>query len=786
MQSKRTTNIPVRAEKRVWQEKSVYRHEVQQAPIQRSTYNYQISSNVEPQKQAHRITTNTLTGDVNRQAAVNTAVKSHIQGQVPQRQYGYNTNSNIYQSQGSSREGRVYHYEPSTRKEFQGRTDDRREQRGRIVSSVDTNTKGRVQYTQIQNDKYQNKVYVSGSGSPGYRRHSNIQEEEYHSYTRGGIVKLRRWKYTSQTEINKIIMIQRWWRYMLLIRKERQSQYSESSEQKTEKSENIMAYGENDRYGRYGYGYGEKAQFKTETKTRKNAKEKIIAGTKNRYIVETTTIEVFKQQNTVLKKVRPEELTKDTKKIKRKTIKEQMMEIWERENVQYNTESLCILSQGVSFQTQEIIKEYEVKMKAFTSSINEKKEEIIELTKKLKAFEVKKNEPFLVQCVDEHEIIGLERPENIVEERDSLVLLQLEREPLETEYVDELFVEKIFKPENEIQLVDQMEIYKIEKPENQIEYAENLEFLHKKVLASKPKWKTIVSDTWFIKGQEKQKPISEVEERDSIILSSIEKEPLETEYIDELFIEKVTKPENEIQIVDQMEILKAEKPENEIEYLETIELLSSEHKWTTKPSEIYEMTILRTEKPENKVEFTNEIKLLEKEKPENEVEERDSIILSSIEKEPLETEYIDELFIEKIYKPENEIQIVDQMEILKDEKPENEIENVEELNIPGVEKEPLKSENVEKFDIYGTPFNWNNLTIENESLTILREEKPENEVEERDSIILSSMEKEPLETEYIDEIKLEENARPENEIQIVDQMEIKSLKMKLKMLILLK
>ena len=264
MQSKRTTNIPVRVEKTVRQEEKVYHHEVQQAPIQRTTYSYQVTSNVEPQK-SRRITTNTLTGDVSRQAAVNTAVKSHIQGQVPKRQYGYKSNSNIYQSQGSSGEGRVYHYEAAARKEFQGRADGRREQRGRIVSSVDTNAKGRVQYKEIQNDKYQNKVYLSGSGSPGYRRNSNIQEEEYHSYTRGGIVKLRRWKYTSQTEINKIIMIQRWWRYMLLIRKEqRQSRLSESSEQKSEKSG--IGYEENERYGRYGYGYGEEAQYRTETK----------------------------------------------------------------------------------------------------------------------------------------------------------------------------------------------------------------------------------------------------------------------------------------------------------------------------------------------------------------------------------------------------------------------------------------------------------------------------------------------------------------------------------------
>ena len=103
---------------------------------------------------------------------------------------------------------------------------------------------------------------------------------------------------------------------------------SQSSEQKSEneneiqienESSNSERYNENERYGNINYAnYGSDNLFKTETKVRKNAREKIISGTKNRYIVETTTIEVFKNQNTVLKKVAPEILEKETKKIKRK------------------------------------------------------------------------------------------------------------------------------------------------------------------------------------------------------------------------------------------------------------------------------------------------------------------------------------------------------------------------------------------------------------------------------------------------------------------------------------
>ena len=347
-----------------------------------TTYEYRTQERViNPRRVvANRTTNYNLIRDLNRQATVNTVVKNQIQNQVSSRQNAYD--SNINQSQDrSSREGKVYHYEPATRKEFQGRTVTKKEQRGRVVSSVESSQKGKVQYRKMENENYKNKIYVSDSNSPGYRRYSkHMEEENYQSNTRGGIVKLKRWKYTTQTEINKIIMIQRWWKYMLLIRKEQRQSITESSEQK---SDNV--YEENERYGHYG----DEAYIKTETKLKKNAKEKIIAGTKNRYIVETTTIEVFKNQNTFLKKVEPEELTKETKKIKKKSIKEQMIEIWNRENVGYSTESLSLISDGVT-KTTEIIEEYEVQLKQYESFMNQKEEEIIQLTKKIETYEAMK------------------------------------------------------------------------------------------------------------------------------------------------------------------------------------------------------------------------------------------------------------------------------------------------------------------------------------------------------------------------------------------------------------
>ena len=756
-QSQRTQNI---SNRRIVKEVRQYQEE-QQIPVESRTHNVSTSSVyigqnrvISPRKvEATRTTNYTLARDLNRQAAVNTAVKNQTQAQAQTRQYGYD--SNITQTQNrSSREGRVYHYVPTTRKDFAGRNVTKRDQRGRIISSVDTTQKGKVQYNQLDENNYQSQIYVSGSGSPGSRRYSK-NTDEYQSYTRGGIVKIKKWKYTTQTEINKIIMIQRWWRYVLLkIKEKEQSRMNESSEQR---NENLAGYEENERYGRYGYG--EDTRIRTETRFKRNAREKIIAGRK--HIVETTTIEIFKNQNTLLKKVQPEELTKETKKIKRKTIKEQMIDIWNRENVEYATESLIIHSEG-SFEktTTEIIEEYEVKIKEYKSLMSKKEEEIIELSKQLKNYETtqkvfnqldleaiemqflsnkpkwnqllkerkegkinikgierkektfteieitemfyklkkpleinygddvqilaepkilrtvkpkiviekkdrikllsKEKGPLLVQYMDEHQIIGHpqqpERPDNEIEERDSLIIPSLEKEPLETEYINELFISGNEKEENQIQIIDQMEIFRLSKPDNEIEYLDEVKFLHEHI---EKKWTTIPSygEELLIKGN--QKPENKVEERDSITISSLEKEPLQSEYVDELFIEKVVKPENEIQIIDQMEILRTEKSQNEIEYVDTFELLYSQHQWIAQPSDNYSMSIIGRVKPKNIIEATNEVELLGKEKPENEVEERDSLIISGIEKEELQTEYVNELFIEKVSKPENEIQIID-------------------------------------------------------------------------------------------------------------------------------
>jgi hypothetical protein len=281
-----------------------------------------------------RTTNYNLNRDLNRQAAGNTAVKNQIPDQV--RIYRYNNNS-LPQVNSNSNRGRIYNYEISRRTDYGSRN----VQRGRLVSSVGSN------HNVIQNNR--GRVYISSSsGSPGIRgRYQSGLEEEYRPYIRGGIVKLKKWKYTTQTEINKIIMIQRWWRYILVLKRE-QREY-EMSEISDRKSDSLSQGEGSERYHNY-----EEGQYRTTTKIKRNASEKIISGIKNRYIVETTTIQVFKNQNVVLKKVEPEVVTKEVKKVKIKSIREQMYELWMEENDCYTTQNFSIISKKKSEYIEQI------------------------------------------------------------------------------------------------------------------------------------------------------------------------------------------------------------------------------------------------------------------------------------------------------------------------------------------------------------------------------------------------------------------------------------------------
>ena len=65
-----------------------------------------------------------------------------------------------------------------------------------------------------------------------------------------------------------------------------------------------------------------------------------------------------------------------------------------------------------------------------------------------------------IEYMDDIQILSMEKPDNIIEVVDSMIILSNEKKPLQTEYVDELFIESIIGYENSIQNCIQIEILK--------------------------------------------------------------------------------------------------------------------------------------------------------------------------------------------------------------------------------------------------------------------------------------------------------------------------------------
>ena len=60
-----------------------------------------------------------------------------------------------------------------------------------------------------------------------------------------------------------------------------------------------------------------------------------------------------------------------------------------------------------------------------------------------------------VQKIEEIELLRTSIPENVIEQRDSLEIITLEKEPLVYQIIDELFIATTVKPENEFQRIEE-------------------------------------------------------------------------------------------------------------------------------------------------------------------------------------------------------------------------------------------------------------------------------------------------------------------------------------------
>ena len=94
------------------------------------------------------------------------------------------------------------------------------------------------------------------------------------------------------------------------------------------------------------------------------------------------------------------------------------------------------------------------------------------------------------------------------------------------------------------------------------------------------------------------------------------------------------------------------------------------------------------------------------------------------------------------------------MEILKEEKPENEIDYVDTIELFPTLKWITEPNEIDQFTILKQVKPDNEIDYTND-IQLLGEERPENIVEERDLLTLEAKQKEPLEAEYVDELFIE-------------------------------
>jgi len=159
-------------------------------------------------------------------------------------------------------------------------------------------------------------------------------------------------------------------------------------------------------------------------------------------------------------------------------------------------------------------------------------------------------------------------------------------------------------------------------------------------------------------------------------------------------------------------------------------------------------------------------------------EGRDALYVEGLEKDPLEHQKINLLQINGhpiLEKWLDEIQPnkeVEKLEIKKTKIDENVVEQNVGITICSLEKEDNIIQNINYIYVGGKKRPWEDLSEDKITFTFEKIEKPENEIETRDSIEIMAFEKEPLVRQLIDALYVAGFEKAENECQLVQEMEI--------------
>ena len=742
-----------------------------------------------------------LNKELNRNALAYT--KDENQFSVLDNNYLNNYNSYVpfsYKNKTNYRpERKIYHYSIASKKDYSRDREedynlyyypDQKSRKYYIEKRADPYTQKKYFNKKQEENILPTRVYISDSYNSNKSDLYKFRPSREKDGNKGGIVNLRR-KYCTSYEINNIIFIQRWWRNIL--------------NKIHKKSENNSNY-ENDNENEYQY-YPSIASRKTYSKGNKRITEKIIPGVNDKFIVQTTRVEVFRNPYINKPLLKPEIITKENKLnnlrnsgseinkdfdivLDKDALKRHMINIWNEENMSTSAESFNII-QNESLNTKNYdnikkirINDYEEQIKQLKIALSIKEKELIESKNKLKSLPNKKHYENNIQEINYEDYL----------KKDDISLLGRKKpsdDNLKIQLVDTIFIK------NRPTIISYKKPTLFSNKENIIENINNFELIP---IEKDPLKKQLV-DALYIEGQEiftNKKEISSsiykkelmqmnkfspekilIEEKVNLEILPIEKEPLKKQLIDNLYIEGIfqTRPENKIQNTYKVSIFKTPKPKNIIEIRENLEIFPVEKEPLKKQlCDALYIEGLILEKSDNKIQNVDKI-FIDIQKPKNIMELRDNIQISQIENEPLKMQIADNLYIEKLslIKPENKIQNIDKITIFKAPIPENIIEVKENLEILPIEKEPLKKQLIDALYIEGLLLNKPENEIQNTNkLSIFRTPKPNNVIEAKDYLTILPKEKEPMQKQLVDDLYIEsiKKIKPDNKIQNTDKLTI--------------
>ena len=610
-------------------------------------------------------------------------------------------------------ESKIYHYSIASKREYnQDKEEDtssgRPQQQDLIQKKYNHLSLDKKTYSIDSNNKFKRflnrkkeenilptKVFISDTYQYNkenpYKSRPSREKDGY----KGGVINLKQNnKYNSNEYLRNIILIQKWWKKYL---------------------NNKIRY---------------KSASRNNSINDNDINYKSINNKGNKFIVQTTRVEIFKRPYMNIPLIKPEIITKENKVnlgrkideenleiiLDKDSLKQNMINIWNEDNVFDSASNLCII-QNENFNRENIlrnnkIRKYEEEIRQLQLALSLKEEELNNLSNKLKSIQNKKalNEKLITrQLVDNLFINNHRTIMNIssIETNENFEILPIEKEPLEKQFIDSLFIPK------------------------------NLDIYHKNIQYSFALDKTII------------------EARDNLVIMPIEKEPLKKQYVDNIFIEEanIIKPQNEIQNTNKLTILKIIKPQNSIESNESIEIFPIVK--DPLQMQFIDTLFIKKIKRENQIQKTEKLSLFKIQKPKNVFESIDNIEISYIEEEKaLERQKIDDLFIPKKLKPISQIQKIDKLTIFKTKRPNNIIRTEYYFELLPREKDPLQAQFIDDFYIQKI-IKPENISQNIDKIYIYEIPKAENFIQPRDIIEISSIENEPLQIQLIDDLFIE-------------------------------